>query len=166
VVLDRPFTRLKKLSILQLHFTPLPLSTAMSPADFKPAHLQTRAKNADQHPGLAVPKQKRCTQAEMNEAREKQRLEAEAAKKDKEEKLLAVAKLEDAIAARDKLAAGGTVDRQARVTSAAKVKKALPAPKAVQKAKVSNAVQSLYNKGTHKITGDRDCRRIGGQHLR
>jgi hypothetical protein len=76
----------------------------------------------------------------MNEAREKQRLEAEAAKKDKEEKLLAVAKLEDAIAARDKLAAGGTANRQARVTSAAKVKKVLPAPKAVQKAKVSNAV--------------------------
>jgi hypothetical protein len=114
----------------------------MSSATANPdsTRLQTRTKNADQHPGLAVPKRKRRTQAEMKEAREKEKVEADAAKKKKEEKLLAAAKLEDTIIAKDKRAAMGTADKQ---------KKALP----VGKPKHVQEVASKVVQKTSEVSG-------------
>jgi hypothetical protein len=87
---------------------------------------QTRAKNANQHPGLLV-KKKRRTQAEMKAAREQAMLEAEAAKQEKEKKLQDIAKLENAIAEKDRKDAEGVADKVTRaLPSVAKPKKDMP----------------------------------------
>jgi hypothetical protein len=88
----------------------------MSPPTTKPSRPQTRIKNTNQHPGNLILKRKRRTKAKMAEVHEKERLEAEAAKK-KEEKLQAAAKLKNEITENDKQAAAGTALRKVMVTA-------------------------------------------------
>jgi len=80
------------------------------------SRLQTRAKNVNQHPGDAIPKRKRRTKAEMAQAREAEKLQSEAKKKEKEENLQAVAKVENKIAAKDKQAAAGVAHQKVKAT--------------------------------------------------
>jgi hypothetical protein len=70
------------------------------------SHIQTRAKNADQHPGYLV-KRKRRTQAQMQADREQAQKDLEEAEKLRESKLRLVASLEDGIAAKDTKAQAG-----------------------------------------------------------
>jgi hypothetical protein len=115
-------------SVAYLHHPP----TMASPPS-TPPRVQTRAKNADQHPGLAVPKRKRRTKAEMEEDRNRKKIEKEAAEKAKQDKILAAARLENAIEANDKQAAAGIADMKRVVPIPKKAKKSTPAKNPVQK---------------------------------
>ena len=99
----------------------------MSTPSADPSRLQTRAKNANQHPGDAIVKRKRRTKAEMEVAREQDRQIAEAAKKVKEEQIQAAAKMEDEIVARDKRAAGGIATKKVKAKVSTKTAKKAPA---------------------------------------
>jgi hypothetical protein len=79
------------------------ISTTMSEPT---SRIQTRAKNADQHPGYLV-KRKRRTQAQMQADREQAQKDLEEAEKLRESKLRLVASLEDGIAANDTQAQAG-----------------------------------------------------------
>ena len=66
-----------------------------------PERIQTRAKNATQHPGNAIPKRKRRTKAEMIRDQEREQLEKDAAEKLKRGRLQSLASLEGKIAKED-----------------------------------------------------------------
>jgi capsule polysaccharide export protein KpsE/RkpR len=77
--------------------------------------IQTRTKNADQHPGLVVSKRKRRTRVEMDEYREKEKQEAEAHRRAHEVKLRKIARLEDNLALKDLQAQEGTASTRPRI---------------------------------------------------
>jgi hypothetical protein len=65
------------------------------------ARIQTRTKNADQHPGLVVSKRKRRTQAEMKEAREREQKKKDELEMLRREKVRDLAALETRISQKD-----------------------------------------------------------------
>ena len=95
----------------------------MAPTPSDTPRLQTRAKNADQHPGLAIPTKRHRIKAEMEEARQKKKADTEAAKKAEKDKAIAAAMLENAIQAKDRQAAAGTADIIQMPRMASKAKK-------------------------------------------
>jgi hypothetical protein len=83
------------------------------PEQNPPNRVQTRPKNADQHPGLAI-KRKRRTQAEIARDQEIEQKKKEADEKLTERKLRAMATLEDRISANDDRARVGMADERPR----------------------------------------------------
>jgi hypothetical protein len=75
--------------------------------------------NANQHPGLVIPKRKRRTKVEMDEERAIKKKEAEATEEAKRAKILAAAALETAIQVKDKQAAIGIADKKRAPTAVA-----------------------------------------------
>jgi len=69
-------------------------------------HIQTRPKNANQHPGLMV-KRRRRTQAEMKEARDQKNQEKDDLERLRQEKVRDLAALEEKIGKRDVQAIAG-----------------------------------------------------------
>jgi ABC-type uncharacterized transport system substrate-binding protein len=99
----------------------------MSAPSADPSRLQTRAKNANQHPGDAIVKRKRCNPKQMEEAREQERQQVEAMKKRREEHIQAAAEMEDEIAARDKQAAAGIATKKVKARVSTTKAKKVPA---------------------------------------
>ena len=115
----------------------------MAPTPSDAPRLQTRAKNADQHPGLAIPTKRRRTKAEMEEARQRKKADTEAAKKAEKDKAIAAAMLENAIQAKDRQAAAGTVDIIQMPHMASKAKKTKSTGKTIHTEAEEASIASL-----------------------